>query len=134
MLEMDEVQMMMRVAVGKAAELDAGIAVAIVDEGGYVQGVLRTDKANRISSAIAISKAYTSAILRRPTVEIVEDGPEVLAARRGLGLYPMTGSGGGIPIWRDGVVIGGIGVGGALPDPDIACAEAALAALADRAS
>ena len=78
--------------------------------------------------------AIRSAILRRPTVEIVEDGPEVLAARRGLGLYPMTGSGGGIPIWRDGVVIGGIGVGGALPDPDIACAEAALAALADRAS
>jgi uncharacterized protein GlcG (DUF336 family) len=41
----------------------------------------------------------------------------------------MTGLPGGLPIWRDGVLLGGIGVGSGSGDQDVEVAMAALAAV-----
>lgn len=118
----------------RAAEVGARISVAVVDEGGYLQGAARTDGAVRLSPDLAISKAYTSAVFRRTTLDIGNDTPvEVLNARRNIGLYPMSGSGGGIPIKRGDIVIGAVGVGGELPNIDIDCAMAGLAVVPDEA-
>jgi glc operon protein GlcG len=128
MLTAAEVQKVIGAVLTRASEVGAKISVAVLDDGGYLQGAARTDGAVRLSPDLAISKAYTSAMFGRTTLEIGTDTPsEVLNARRNIGLYPMSGSGGGIPIKSGDVLIGAIGVGGELPDIDIDCAMAGLA-------
>jgi glc operon protein GlcG len=112
-----------------AAELGIAVSIAVVDDGGYLLGFSRMDGAHKLTPAMAISKAYTSAIYRRPTAEMTAMPPELLAAARHAGLYTVLVMPGGAPV-RDGeVVIGGIGVAGASPELDAKCAEVAATAL-----
>jgi uncharacterized protein GlcG (DUF336 family) len=41
----------------------------------------------------------------------------------------MTGLPGGLPIWRGGILLGGIGIGSGTGAQDVEVAEAALAAI-----
>jgi uncharacterized protein GlcG (DUF336 family) len=128
MLNLRDATTVLNAVLAKADELDAPVSVAVVDDGGYIVAVGRTDAAFRLSPDIAISKAYTAAILRRPTSDLKSVPSDVLSARRDLGVYPMNPSGGGVPLIRDGEVVGAIGVGGSLPDHDVECANAGIAA------
>ena len=107
------------------------IWVAVVDANGELQGFIGCDGAPRISSQVAIDKAYTAASTGRPTsawkaylLSAPEEEREIL---RGFPRY--IGAEGGHPIVHEGLVIGGIGVSGANQQVDEECALAGLAAL-----
>lgn len=103
------------------------MSIAVVDASGTLNAFLRMDGAKPMSVESAQRKAYTAATTQFPTKEFYDtfrDGPEVVL----LALMPgATGFGGGHPITNDGIVIGGIGVGGgsAVQDAEIAAKAAA---------
>lgn len=116
--------------VAAAAEADAGkrgigVVVAVVDEGGTLIVLERLDAAQVASVDVAIAKARTAAIFRRPSRVFEEQvkGGRVAA----LALPGASALIGGLPLEYGGRVIGAIGVSGDSPqiDEDVAAAGAA---------
>jgi uncharacterized protein GlcG (DUF336 family) len=113
----------------QAEALGIPMSIAVVDAAGVLKAFHRMDGAKRMSVDSAQRKAYTAATTAFPTKDFFDtfrDGPEVVL----LALMPgATGFGGGHPIVEDGVVIGGIGVGGGSAEQDAEIAAMAAATI-----
>ncbi len=114
-------------AEAEAIKRGATVVIAIVDDGGHLIVLERLDDTQVASVDVAIGKARTAAIFRRPSKAFedqIRDGR--VAALALTGATPLQG---GIPILVDGKVVGAIGVSGNTPqeDEDIAKAGAASA-------
>ncbi|WP_251017800.1 heme-binding protein [Streptomyces sp. ISL-1] len=116
----------------RAAEA-AGVsaAVTVLDAGGHLLAFRRDDRAVLIAGETSTRKAYTALQLNAPTADLVD------AVQPG-GLFhtlptaldePLLFIAGGIPVHRDGRLIGAVGVGGGAPDQDHGFAAAAVEAL-----
>ena len=118
---------MLEAAVAEADAIEVHVNIVIVDESGVDLGMIRMDGAKFLSVETARAKARTAASHRVPTTEISSEIAEGLAlASRGA----ITRMAGGLPIFVDGVCIGGIGIGSASDEDDIQIAHAAIQALA----
>jgi glc operon protein GlcG len=89
------------------------VAIAVVSNGGHLVHFSKMDQTQFGSIQIAIHKAKAAAHFRRPT-KAFEDR----VAQGGAGIAVMTLDGiiaseGGIPLVRDGKIIGAIGCSGA---------------------
>jgi len=119
--------------VAAAAEADAarrglGVVVAVVDEGGTLIVLERLDAAQVASVDVAVAKARTAAIFRRPSrvfEEQVKNGRVAALALPGASALI-----GGLPLESGGRVVGAIGVSGDSPQVDEDIAAAGVAALA----
>ncbi len=124
------------------AVLDAGIAeavaigqpmnIAVVDDGGHLVAFARMDGAIKASIDISTRKAVTSVLMEAPTEALsplVQPGAELF----GLGATAggLVTFGGGIPLVRDGLLVGAVGVSAGSVAQDVAVATAAVAALPD---
>ncbi|MBU1016618.1 heme-binding protein [Patescibacteria group bacterium] len=116
----------------KAKELGIAVTTVIVDEHGSIIAVSRMDTAIPISPEIALSKAYTSANLGAPTATLLENsqpGKPYFGVQEILG-GKMTILPGGLPVLKDGKIIGAAGVGGSMDlAQDVLCAETAVKTL-----
>ena len=120
-------------AVAAAAEAEAlkngwAVSIAIVDDGGHLLWLQRLDGAPPISAHIAPAKANTAAVGRRESKvyeDIINGGRmSFLSAPDLRGLLE-----GGVPIVKDGQVIGALGVSGVKSSEDAQIARAGIAAL-----
>ena len=119
-------------AAHRAAEADGvTVSATVLDAGGHLLAFRRDDRAVLISGETSTRKAYTALQLDAPTADLVD------AVQPG-GLFhtlptaldrPLLFIAGGVPIHRDGRLIGAIGVGGGAPEQDHAFATAAIEAL-----
>ncbi|MEU3448366.1 heme-binding protein [Streptomyces thermolilacinus] len=118
------------VAAARAVADAAGVpvSVTVLDAGGHLLAFRRDDRAVLISGETSTRKAYTALQLNAPTAELVglvkPDGPFhslPTALDR-----PLLFIAGGVPVHRDGRLIGAIGVGGGAPEQDHGFATAAL--------
>jgi uncharacterized protein GlcG (DUF336 family) len=120
-------------AARRAAEA-AGVTVSVtvLDAGGHLLAFRRDDRAVLISGETSTRKAYTALQLNAPTADLVD------AVQPG-GIFhtlptaldrPLLFIAGGVPVHRDGRLIGAIGVGGGAPEQDHAFATAAVQAIA----
>jgi uncharacterized protein GlcG (DUF336 family) len=117
---------MLQAAVKKAEALDQPQCVVIVDASGELLGEIRMTGAKFLSRKSALSKALTAASIRGPSSNVPEAvRPAISAATSGN----VTGLAGGLPIIKDGVCVGGIGVGSGSGEQDIEVALAALEAV-----
>lgn len=112
-----------------AEELGVGMSIAVVDEGGNLKAFARMDDAELAGVELAKDKAYTALANSAATHELAAQ-----AAPGGplFGLHALVGGryvifGGGIPLRRDGRVVGAIGVSGGAVEQDVACASAGVA-------
>ncbi|MGW4407396.1 GlcG/HbpS family heme-binding protein [Nonomuraea sp. NPDC004702] len=118
------------ISAARAAAETAGVAVSVtvLDAGGHLLAFRRDDRAVLISGETSTRKAYTALQLNAPTADLVDlvkpDGPFhslPTALDR-----PLLFIGGGLPIHRDGRLIGAIGLGGGAPEQDHGFATVAL--------
>jgi len=102
----------------------AGV-IAVCDAHGDMIAFARLDQAPLSSITIAMNKAYSAARERKPTHEIgnAARNPEKGFDIGYFGDARFTGWGGGVPIWRDGSVVGAIAVSGLPQSEDIQLAE-----------
>lgn len=91
----------------------AGVIV-VADDHGELIAFARLDGAPLSSIAIAMNKAWTAARERKPTKEIGEAArhPEKGFDIAYFGDSRFVGWGGGVPVWKDGKVIGAVAVSG----------------------
>jgi uncharacterized protein GlcG (DUF336 family) len=104
-------------------------AIAVVDTGGYLVYFEKMQDTQTGSVELAIEKARTAALFRRPT-KVFEDG--VAAGGEGLRLLRLTGAipiDGGVPIIVDGKVIGAVGASGGTGAQDGQVAKAGASAV-----
>jgi glc operon protein GlcG len=112
-------------ALAEAAKNNWSMAVAIVDPGGDLVYYEKMDNTQLGSANVAIDKARSAALFKRPTKafqDALAAGGEGL---RVLGLQGATPVEGGIPLVSDGKIVGAIGVSGGTSAQDGQCARRA---------
>jgi glc operon protein GlcG len=116
-----------KIAAGVVAECQKNgwnVAVAVVDNHGFLVYFERMDNTQTASMDIAVGKAKAAATYRRPTrvfADVINKGGPATATLPGVFASP-----GGMPIMVDGKVTGGVGVSGVTGDQDEQCAKAGL--------
>jgi uncharacterized protein GlcG (DUF336 family) len=114
----------------KAKEIKQPMNIAVVDAGGNLVSHVRMDDAWLGSIDISINKAFTSRAFDIATKDLA--GPSQPGGQF-FGIHVSNHGrvmifAGGIPLKRDGKVVGAIGVSGGSGDQDQAVAEAGAAA------
>lgn len=127
-LESDDIKAVAKAAEAEAIQHNWAVCIAIVDDGGHLLWLQRLDGAAPISAHIAPAKAHTAALGRRET-KIYED--IINGGRYSFMTAPLIEGmlEGGVPIIKDGQVIGAVGVSGVKSTEDAQIAKAGLAAL-----
>jgi glc operon protein GlcG len=118
--------------VEKALQMRKAVAVAVSDSHGDLICFARMDGAPVSSIHIAQNKAWTAAREQRPTEEV---GEKVKHPEKGhdityYGDPRYVGWGGGIPVRKNGEVIGAVAVSGLSSDEDAALATLAVESIA----
>jgi glc operon protein GlcG len=102
------------------------VAIAVVDDGGYLLRLERMDGAGPQTPEVATMKARTAALSRGPSKrmeDLVRERPGMLRFPDRL---PIQG---GLPLMHEGECVGGIGVSGVQSHEDEEIAAAGVAAL-----
>ena len=115
-------------AEAEAKKMSFPASIAVVDDGGNLMMLERLDGIQVASANVAVGKARTSAIFKRPTStfeDIIKNGRTAMVA-----LADFTPLQGGVPILYQGEVIGAIGVSGNSPAIDEQIAKAGAEVIA----
>ena len=118
---------MMAACIAEAQKNKWAVTIAIVDDSGAALLLERLDSAGAISATVAMGKAQTSALTKRPS-KFFEDR---VKERPGFVTFPTPGVmfQGGVPIVHQGECVGAIGVSGVQSHEDEQVAQAGVNAL-----
>ena len=114
----------------KADEIGQPMNIAVADEGGNLVAHVRMDGAWLGSIDIAINKAYTARAFDLSTKDLAANSQ---SGDQFFGIHTSNGGrimifAGGIPLTKDGRVVGAVGVSGGMGEQDQAVAEAGAGA------
>ena len=127
-LELADVKLIAAAAEVEALRNQWAVTIAIVDDGGHLLWLQRLDGAAALTAHIAPAKAHTAALGRRESKayeDIVNGGRIAFLSVPGVdGLLE-----GGVPILKDGLCLGAVGVSGVKSSEDVQIARAGIAAL-----
>lgn len=117
-------------AIATARDTSVSISVAVVDSGGQLIAFERMDGADLVTVTLAQDKAWTALVNRMPTGEL---GPLVQPGAEFYGYHTIKGGrtiifAGGLPLERNGVLVGAVGVSGGDSAQDQRIVMAAAAA------
>ena len=116
-------------AIAEARRNDWTMAVAIVDPGGHLVYFEKMDGTQTGSVRVAITKAQSAALFKRPTKAFQDtlaaggDGLRVLELENAVAVE------GGLPLIVEGRIVGAIGLSGGTSQQDGQCAKAGADAL-----
>jgi glc operon protein GlcG len=111
-------------ALAEAVKNNWTMAVAVVDPGGNLVYYEKMDNTQLGSATVAIDKARSAALFKRPTKafqDALAAGGDGLRILRLQGAVPVEG---GIPLMVEGKIVGAIGVSGGASAQDAQCAKA----------
>lgn len=120
-IDYSEAKRAVDVIIEKALQMKKAAVIAVADPHGDLICLARMDGAPVSSITVATNKAWTAARERKPTKEI---GEKVRHPEKGhdIGYYgdpKYVGWGGGLPVRKNGEVIGAIAVSGLSSTEDI---------------
>lgn len=130
MVKLDDAKRVIAAAEKKAAQIGQPMNIAVVDGGGRLVAHVRMDGAWMGSIDISINKAFTSRAFDISTKDLAAHSQ---SGGQFFGIHVSNDGrvmifAGGIPLKRDGVVVGAVGVSGGSGEQDHAVAEAGAAA------
>ncbi len=112
-LSFDQVRAAMSAMIDKAMQTpDEPVAMAVVDDTGNLVAYAKMDNLRIFSRRHALRKAYTSAIVGMDSGAHAERIHGQGRNMSDLGDPNLTHGQGGLVLMQDGVILGGIGVGG----------------------
>lgn len=130
MVRLEDARRVIAAAERKAIEIGQPMNIAVADAGGNLVAHVRMDGAWLGSVDISIKKAYTSRAFDISTKDLAthsQSGGQFFGIHASNDGRVMIFAG-GIPLKRDGKVVGAVGVSGGSGDEDHAVAEAGAAA------
>lgn len=117
-------------ALAYCADNDEKVDIAVCDRAGHLVAFVRMDGAPLLSMQIAQDKAYSVAAFGPPTKDwwdMIKDEPPLLHGIVKTDRLQIFG--GGVPITKDGVTVGAVGVSGSTSEGDHLVASAGAAAV-----
>ena len=127
-ITLDDARIVMAAAEKKAREIDVDMDIAITDDNGSLLMFHRMDNGRITSIDVAISKAFTAAAARRSTRSYGEvsgpGGPAFGIHVSNQGRFMIVA--GGLPIFVDNQIVGGVGCSSGSPDQDEVVAQAGV--------
>ncbi|MEU8974723.1 heme-binding protein [Streptomyces monashensis] len=119
-LSIEDAELLVATARRAAEAAGVTVSVTVLDAGGHLLAFRRDDRAVLISGETSTRKAYTALQLNAPTAELVDAvQPGALFHTLPTALdRPLLFIAGGVPVHRDGRLVGAIGVGGGAPEQD----------------
>jgi uncharacterized protein GlcG (DUF336 family) len=126
MITLEDARRVIAAAEKEAASIGQPMNIAVADAGGNLIAHVRMDNAWIGSIDISINKAYTARAFDLPTKDLARESQP---GEQFFGIHATNNSrivifAGGIPLKRDGKVVGAIGVSGGAGKQDQAVAEA----------
>ena len=130
MITLEDARRIIAAAETKAKEIGQPMNIAVADAGGNLVAHIRMDNAWIGSVDISIKKAWTSRAFDISTKELAENSQ---SGDQFFGIHASNNGkvmifAGGVPLKKDGQVVGAIGVSGGSGEQDHAVAEAGAAA------
>ena len=130
MITLEDARRIIAAAEKKAKEIGQPMNIAVADAGGNLVAHVRMDGAWIGSIDISIKKAYTSRAFDIATKDLAE---HCQSGKQFFGIHASNDGrimicAGGIPLKRERIVVGAIGVSGGSGEQDHAVAEAGAAA------
>ena len=127
----EEAKKIIDIVTAKASNDKKAAVIAVADCHGELIALARMDGAPVSSITVATNKAWTAARERKPTKEI---GDKVKHPEKGFDIAyygdpRFVGWGGGIPVWKNGEVVGAVAVSGLPSAEDIELANLGIAVL-----
>jgi uncharacterized protein GlcG (DUF336 family) len=124
-------RILVSIAESQAVIMNVPMAIAVVDKNGGLIIFARMDETLPASTELAVSKAYTAAVLRMATHEVGK------LAQPGEALYGIQHThsgqivlfGGGLPLYLQGNIVGAIGISGGSVDEDVTVAQYTVSAM-----
>jgi|TARA_B100000686_G_scaffold234266_1_gene241996 uncharacterized protein GlcG (DUF336 family) len=127
-LTLDDARCIMEGAEAKAREIGIDMDIAITDDNGSLLMFHRMDNGRITSIDVAISKAFTAAAARRSTRSYGEvsgpGGPAFGIHVSNQGRFMIVA--GGLPLFVNEEIVGGVGCSSGTPDQDEVVAEAGI--------
>lgn len=113
----------------EARALGVAMSIAVVDAGAQLVAFERMDGADLVTVTLAQDKAWTALVNRMPTGDL---GPIVQPGTEFYGYHTIKGGrtiifAGGLPLERNGVLVGAVGVSGGDSEQDRRVVERAAA-------
>ena len=129
MITLNDARRVIEAAEKKAAEIGQPMNIAVADSGGNLIAHVRMDGAWLGSIDISIKKAFTSRAFDISTKDLADNAQP---GQQFFGIHASNDGkimifAGGIPLKKDGKVVGAIGVSGGSGEQDQAVAEAGAA-------
>lgn len=126
MIDLSEAKRLIEAVEEYAASLGRRVVIAVTNAAGSPIAVHVMDGAYLVSFDVAVKKAYTAVAVRMPTQEL-----GALVAKGGTfqgldSLVDIVTFGGGVPLFRGGILAGGLGISGGTGEEDHALCEYAL--------
>ncbi len=130
-LTFQDLHQLIRSAAMRADELHIPVVISIVDANGTESVTWRMPDALLVSSELAPKKAWTAVAMKTATHKLAD------TVQPGAPLYGLESHmqgkvvtfGGGFPLWRDGILLGGLGISGGSVEQDMDIAQSAMAAI-----
>jgi glc operon protein GlcG len=122
-ISLDNAKRAAAVAIGEAHKNGWTMAVAVVDPGGNLVYYEKMDNTQLGSAKVAIAKARSAALFKRPTKAFAD---RIAAGGAGAGVLAIEGAvpvEGGVPLVIEGKIVGAIGLSGDSSDHDGVCAQ-----------
>jgi glc operon protein GlcG len=111
-------------ALAEAEKNHWNVAVAVVDTSGNLVYYEKMDNTQLGSASIAVDKARTAALFKRPTKAFEDAVGASPNGARVVSMHGVIAIEGGIPLVMDGKIVGAVGVSGATSAQDAQCAKA----------
>lgn len=127
-LTLDDARIMMEACEAKALEIGQEMDIAITDDAGVLLMFHRMDKARITSVDISISKSFTASAARKSTRDygkVSQSGDPCFGIHTSnQGRFMVFA--GGVPMFVDDEIVGGIGCSSGTPDQDEIVAQAGI--------
>lgn len=128
-INLEQAKAVLVAAEAEAVRQNWNMAIAVVDTAGNLVAFIKRDDTQNASVKVAQDKAASAALFKRPTKSFQDT-----LASGGLGLRILSLDGavaaeGGVPLVANGLIVGAVGVSGAMSDQDGIVAAAGAAAL-----
>src|SRR6202451_4632785 len=127
-ISLEQAQTVIHAAVAEARKRNWKMNVAVADSSGNLVAFQRMDGAMLASIQIAEHKARAAVTFRRPT-KVFEDGINLMHLNYLLAFDGIIASRGGIPLFDEGDIVGGIGCSGGTDSQDEVVSKAGAAVI-----